>query len=88
MLTLRNLNRRVHEMEFKLIRLSSLEERLEMCLSGICAVTRARNSNASNVSAPAVGPSVLSDQYLTRLTRPPFLASYSSRWSATGFRAQ
>ena len=41
-------------------------------------------SAASNVGRPAVGPSALSDVYVT----VPVSASYSSRSSDTGQRAQ
>jgi len=34
-------------------------------LSGMCTSTRARNSSGSTVSVPAVGPSDLSDRYVT-----------------------
>ena len=53
-------------------------------LSGIWTSTRARNSSGSTVSVPAVGPSDLSERYVTAFA----VRSYVSRSSATGFRAQ
>src|SRR5450830_1070312 len=46
--------------------------------------TRERNSNGSAVSVPAVGPSDLSERYVTVVAA----RSYVSRSRATGFRAQ
>ena len=52
--------------------------------SGIWTNTRARNSSGSAVSVPAVGPSDLSDRYVTAFAA----RSYVKRSSATEFRAQ
>ena len=52
--------------------------------SGMCPSTRARNSSGAAVSVPDVGPSDLSDRYVTAFAA----RSYVTRSSATGLRAQ